>query len=94
MFFYKIMPVLDLISAGLILFSPLLPTDPVRIAGTYLIVKGLFFVLTSKDIASALDFLIGIYAIIIVFFHFYNIFISLIAVIFLFQKSAFAIAAS
>ncbi|MEK6968131.1 MAG: hypothetical protein AABX51_05875 [Nanoarchaeota archaeon] len=93
MFFYKIMPVFDLLAAAAILFGPLLPTDPVRLAGTYLIGKGIFFVLISKDIASAFDFIIGLYAISIAYLHFYNIFLSLIAVVFLLQKSTFAIAA-
>lgn len=94
MFFYKIMPVLDIFSAIAVLFGPYLPLDVVRIAGTYLIGKGLFFVLISKDIPSFIDLVIGVYAISIAYLHFYNILISLLALLFIGQKSLLALGAA
>ncbi len=94
MFFYKIMPIFDIFACAMLLFGNILPADLVRFAGMYLIGKGLFFVLISRDIPSAVDFLFGIYLLTIAFFHFYNVLISLIGVVFIGQKAAMALALS
>lgn len=94
MIFYKVMPVIDLFAVAMLLFGAALPAEPVRIAGMYLVAKGIFFVLISKDVASIGDFIFGIYALSIAFFGFYNLLISIIGAAYLGQKALFALAAS
>ncbi len=63
---YQIMPLLDLVSAIVILFSGILPGNVLFYIAGYLLLKGGLFFLMSKDFASAVDIAIGIYVIFIV----------------------------
>jgi len=63
----KILGTLDFLVLLMILFSSLFPKDIILYGAFYLIIKGLIFVLTSRDFASYIDVIIGIYTIFIAF---------------------------
>ncbi len=92
MFFYRIMPILDLIAAFLLVFGASVPVGFLRFFSMYLVGKGAFFAVAGKDVPSAIDFLIGVYGILIVYFGWYNSLLSIICFAFLAQKSFFGLA--
>tara|TARA_Y100000310_G_scaffold345618_1_gene467378 strand:- start:15717 stop:15974 length:258 start_codon:yes stop_codon:yes gene_type:complete len=57
------MGTIDLMVTLIILFYTLFPKSIIFYGAFYLIVKGLIFVLTSKDFASYIDVICGVYTV-------------------------------
>jgi hypothetical protein len=66
-----------------------IPDKALYIIGAYLIIKGVLFTVMSKDIASIIDLICGLYALSIVL-GFFNPIITLIVILYLAQKVVFS----
>ncbi len=86
----KVLGALDLLVTLIIIFAPLFPKNIIFYGAFYLIAKGLMFVLTSRDFASYLDIICGIYVIFLAF-NLSNPIITILAVLFLGQKVVFSL---
>ena len=82
---YRVMPLLDLVSAVVILFSGILPGNVLFYIAGYLLIKGGLFFLISRDFASSIDIVIGVYVLLIVI-GFSHMIANTLASLFLAQK--------
>ena len=78
--------ILDLISFLVISFHYLAPKKLMMYTFLYLLIKGLFFVLVSRDFASYLDMACGLY-IIFLYFGYSISFLTVIFSVYLAQKA-------
>ena len=82
---------LDFVSAILLLFTFLKVLAPIWIifpAG-YLLIKGWVFLMLSKDIASIIDFILGLFLFVFIFIEM-PVIIFIVLLIWILQKSAFS----
>jgi len=86
----KILGSIDLLVTLIILFYSLFPKTIIFYGAFYLIVKGLIFVITSRDFASYIDIICGVYAILLGFNISHPI-ITVVVVLFLGQKVVFSL---
>ncbi|MBT3721042.1 hypothetical protein HN789_06460 [archaeon] len=79
--------ILDLLTVIILILSNILPNNLILYSGIYLFLKGIIFIIISKDIASVIDFICGIYMV-IMFFNFKIYFLTVLCIIWLLQKTA------
>ena len=92
--FTKLLSLIDLVAAAFVLLNLVhfLPLGFVKYAAFYLIIKGSVFLLFSKDFASVVDVLFGLYLLALSAGIYSNNFLGILAVIWLIQKGALGLA--
>jgi hypothetical protein len=82
--FMQLLGSLDVLAAMLLIFSPILPSQPLLLAAVYLMVKGLLFLL-GGDTVSMIEMAVGFYFIFAAFDLVWNP-ITVLCALFLLQK--------
>lgn len=85
----KLLVWLDLVSALLLIFyfAGLVSAAAIKYVALFLLIKGLFFVLTCRDFASFVDTLCGFYLLILSAGVYSSNAITLVVIVWLLQKS-------
>lgn len=85
----KILALSDIIATSVIILylAEFFPLATIKYIAFYLIIKGGFFLLLSKDFASLVDALFGVYFLILSSGIYSNTIITTIAALWLFQKA-------
>ncbi|MBI2578414.1 MAG: hypothetical protein HYW26_01755 [Candidatus Aenigmarchaeota archaeon] len=93
MVFHKILSFADMVAAAIIILYlvKFLPLALVKDVAFYLIIKGAVFLLFSRDFASSVDVVFGIYLLILASGIYTSNFITILAAVWLLQKSVFGL---
>lgn len=93
MVIHRILSFADLVTAAVIILYlvKFLPLVLVKYVAFYLIIKGVVFLLFSRDFASSVDVAFGIYLLILASGIYTSNFITILAAAWLLQKSVFGL---